>query len=100
MLPSSTAQNIFIILVDASVVAAITAGILMHRPSHPLPWHLFAFGAVLILVGDIVWAIYDSFLQVAPYPSIVDVVYLASAPLFVAGLLLAGRGESVEMGPT
>ncbi len=30
LLPSSSAQNIFIILVDASVVAAITAGTLMH----------------------------------------------------------------------
>ncbi len=28
LLPSSTAQNIFIILVDASVITAITAGIL------------------------------------------------------------------------
>ncbi len=48
---------------------------------------------MFILVDDIVWAIYDSFLQLAPYPSIVDVIYLASAPLFVAGLLLVGRGR-------
>ncbi len=40
LLPSSTVQNVFIVLVDASVVAAIAAGVFMHRPSHSLPWYL------------------------------------------------------------
>src|SRR5215216_4902138 len=41
LLPSPSMQDIFTILVDASVVAAIATGIFMYRPSRSLPWYLF-----------------------------------------------------------
>jgi diguanylate cyclase (GGDEF)-like protein len=91
LLPSAAAQDVFVAFVDASVVTAIAAGILMHRPSYPLPWYLFAVGVGLVFVGDIVWAAY--LLRVgAPYPSVADVFYFAGIAFFVVGLLLIGRG--------
>jgi diguanylate cyclase (GGDEF)-like protein len=92
LLPSTNTQNIFVALIDASVVAMIVAGMLMYKPSHPLPWCLFAFGMVFLAAGDIVWAVYSWGIEY-PYPSIADIFYLASIPLFVVGLLLIGRGE-------
>ncbi len=91
LVPSTTAQNAFTVLFDASVVAAIAAGILIYQPSHPLLWYLFAFGMVLIAAGDAFRHIY--FLNIElPYPSVADVFYIGSLPFFVAGLLLIGRG--------
>ena len=43
LLPSATVQNVFIVLIALTVVAALAAGIRLHRPSHPLPWYLLAF---------------------------------------------------------
>jgi diguanylate cyclase (GGDEF)-like protein len=91
VLPSATAQDVFVTFIDLSVVTAIAAGIFLHRPSHPLPWFLFAFGMGLIFVGDIVWAAY--LLRVgAPYPSVADVLYFAGIAFFMVGLLLIGGG--------
>src|SRR5919199_1170095 len=86
--PSAITQDVFTILADLSMVAAIAAGVLMHRPSHPLPWYLFAIGMTLVAAGDTVWAAYENYL----YPSTADVLYLACIPFFVVGLLLIGRG--------
>ena len=91
LLPSATVQNVFIVLIDSSVLAAIAAGILLHRPSHPRPWYLFAFGSTLVVAGDAFWAI-NSLGTEYLYPSVADVFYVGSIPLFVAGLLLIGRG--------
>ncbi len=40
LLSSTAAQNVFIVLIDASVVVAIMAGIHVHRPKHSLVWRL------------------------------------------------------------
>ena len=92
MLPSATVQDLFVAFINASVVMAIAAGILMHRPSHPLPWYLFAVGMGLVFVGDIVWAAY-LLLVGDPNPSVADGFYFAAIAFFVVGLLLIGRGR-------
>ena len=90
MLPSSSLQNIFNVLVDLCVVAAIVAGIFVHRPRHVLAWYLFAIGMAVMSAGDALWAI--EFLGIEyPYPSLADVLYVGSIPFFVGGLLLIGR---------
>lgn len=55
LLPSPTAQNVFIVLIDLSVVAAIATGIHIHKPNYPLPWHLLASGMVLTGAADGLW---------------------------------------------
>jgi diguanylate cyclase (GGDEF)-like protein len=91
LLPSATAQNVFIVLIDLSGVAAITAGIHTHKPNHPLPWYLLASGMVLTGAADSHWAIYFSNVEI-PHASAADVLYVCSIPCFVAGLLLIGKG--------
>ena len=91
LLPSTTLQNIFVALIDASVVLAILAGTLLHRPRYPLPWYLLASGMVFFVAGDVLWALYLLSTE-NPYPSLADLAYLAGIPFFVVGLLLIGRG--------
>ena len=91
LLPSATAQDVVVVLVDASVVTAIVAGLLMHRPANPLPWYLFAVGMGLVFVGDIVWTVYALRAGV-PYPRVADAFYFCGLALFVVGLLLVGGG--------
>jgi hypothetical protein len=67
LLPSATVQNIFNVLIDLCVVAAIVAGIFMHRPGHALAWYLFAIGMVVMSAGDVLWAI--AFLGIGRYKS-------------------------------
>jgi diguanylate cyclase (GGDEF)-like protein len=88
LLPSATAQNVFVVLVDLSVLAAIVAGILIHRPKPSLPWCLFALGMAAIATADTVWAAYEE----SPYPSMAEVLYLSCIPFFILGLLLICRG--------
>jgi hypothetical protein len=57
LLPSPTAQNVFIVLIDLSGVAAILSGIYIYKPSYPLPWYLLASGTVLSGAADGLWAI-------------------------------------------
>jgi diguanylate cyclase (GGDEF)-like protein len=91
LLPSATTQNVFIVLIDLSGVAAIAAGIHTHKPNYPLPWYLLAGGMVLTGAADSLWAIYFSNVEIPP-ASVADVLYVCSIPCFVAGLLLIGKG--------
>jgi diguanylate cyclase (GGDEF)-like protein len=91
LLPSATTQDVFIVLVDLSSVAAIAAGVRIHKPKYPLPWYLLAGGMVLTGGADGLWAIYFSKVEI-PHASVVDVLYVCSIPCFVVGLLLLGKG--------
>jgi diguanylate cyclase (GGDEF)-like protein len=91
LLPSATTQDVFIVLVDFSGVAAIAAGIRIHKPKCPLPWHLLAGGMVLTAGADGLWAIHFSDGRI-PHASVADVLYVCSIPFFVVGLLLLGKG--------
>ena len=91
LLQSTTVQNLFVALIDASLVLAIIFGIRLHRPTYPLPWYLFASGMVFTVVGDVLWARY-LLSTGSPYPSLADIAYLAGIPFFVVGMLLLGRG--------
>jgi diguanylate cyclase len=91
LLPSATAQNVFIVLIGLTVVAAIAAGIRLHRPRHLLPWYLFAFGMTLAVAGDTFSVIYVLWTKYS-YTVMVDAFYFGSLSLVVAGLLLVGRG--------
>ena len=91
LLPSATAQNVFIVLIALTVVAAIAAGIRLHRPRHFLPWYLFAFGMTLAVAGDTFSVIYVLWTKYS-YTVMVDAFYFGSLSLVVAGLLLVGRG--------
>ncbi|MEV1290581.1 hypothetical protein AB0J06_26280, partial [Micromonospora sp. NPDC049679] len=57
-----------------------------------LPWRLVAGGLAVRLLADGVWTVeYVRNDRVAPFPAFNDLGFLASYPLLIGGLLLAGR---------
>jgi class 3 adenylate cyclase len=74
--------------------AAIVAGVLWHRPSHPLAWLLFAAGQALFALGDVLFGVYDHVLNEDVFPSAADGFYLAGYPALAAGLWLLVRQRS------
>jgi len=82
-------------LIGLSAAVAIVVGVRVHRPSHRLPWMLFAIGQLLFVAGDVLSYNYEKFFGTElPYPAISDVFYLLVYPCLVAGLLLILRRRS------
>jgi diguanylate cyclase (GGDEF)-like protein len=78
-----------------SVVALVTAivGIRRHRPRRTRIWMLFLTGMALRIAGDAMWFLYETVLDMPPFPSPADLLYVASYLPMVAGLafLVSGR---------
>jgi diguanylate cyclase (GGDEF)-like protein len=56
-------------------------------------WAVLCLAQLLFAIGDTVWAIYETILDINPYPSIADLFYLAYYPLFLIGLLYLGQND-------
>jgi len=75
-----------------SSAGAIVAGVLVHRPSHSIPWWLLAIALTLFAAGDATYIILTTMLgQDNPFPSLADVFYLAMYPIAAAGLVILIR---------
>jgi two-component system, cell cycle response regulator len=79
-------------VVSGSAAGAVLAGILIHRPTRPLPWLFVLANQVVYAAGDVTYYVrHDLFHQTA-YPSISDVLYLAHyPPLILAALIFIRR---------
>jgi diguanylate cyclase (GGDEF)-like protein len=76
--------------------AAVVLGVRLHRPAQPAPWLFFAGAQLCSGAGDVLWSVYEEVLHDDPFPSLADVLYLASYPLFTAGLFLLARRRAAE----
>ena len=75
-----------------SSAGAIAAGVLIHRPSHPIPWWLLAVAVTVFAAGDATYIVLTTMLgQENPFPSLADVFYLAMYPIAAAGLVILIR---------
>ena len=82
-------------LIGCSSVAAIVAGILVNRPKHVLSWWLVAVGTATFIAGDTVYDVLTGPMGLQdPFPSVADVLYLCTYPLFAGGLLLFVRART------
>jgi hypothetical protein len=63
-----------------------------------LAWGLIATGQLLYLAGDVSWAFMNDVLNVSPYPSIADFMYLSYFLFFLVGAVILSEGESTLMG--
>ena len=70
-----------------SAVAAIVVGVRLHGPEHATPWYLLAAGLGLFTLGDSIYNANAHVFDVAPFPSVADVAYLAGYPFLCAGLV-------------
>jgi len=66
------------------------------KPMFSMAWVSFSSGLSLWFLGELVWAIYVLFLQVNPFPSFADVLYLSGYfSLFLALFLILKLFQSV-----
>jgi signal transduction histidine kinase len=77
------AQNVLYDVVGVGSSLAIAYAVLLRRPSHPVPWLLFALGNLFFALADIIFSI----LVNPPVPSVADVFYLLGYPLVAGGLV-------------
>jgi len=71
-----------------SGVVAIVAGVLLNRPSRKAPWLLLGAANLSFAVGQLIFLVYGVLKEVLPFPSVADVLYLATYPLYAVGLLI------------
>ncbi|MEV0118359.1 aminotransferase class I/II-fold pyridoxal phosphate-dependent enzyme [Streptomyces sp. NPDC050844] len=67
--------------------AAVLTGVRVHRPAHRWPWWVLAAGLLTFAAGDTYYNVVEEYLHASnPFPSPADALYLATYPLFAAGL--------------
>jgi signal transduction histidine kinase len=92
LLPAG-ARAVLNVVVGASAVAAIAAGIRWHRPGRRLAWWLIAAAQALFVAGDALFSLNDLVLGIEPFPSLADGLYLPGYPVLAAGLALLARSR-------
>jgi diguanylate cyclase (GGDEF)-like protein/PAS domain S-box-containing protein len=71
-----------------SGVVAIVAGVLLNRPARKTPWLLLGAANLSFAAGQLIFLVYGVRKEILPFPSIADVLYLATYPLYAVGLLI------------
>jgi len=81
--------------VGLSAVAATVAGARCHQPDRRAAWYLMAAAESCFIAGDTSYRVLTEVLgQQNPFPSLADLCYLPTYPLFAAALFLFIRGRS------
>ena len=89
LLPSQDVQYTLHLLMVISTLAAIETGVLIHHPSRSLPWHLFAFGLLMYVLGIGTLIYYGIVLGLeSPFPTVADAFFIAAYPCPIVALLL------------
>jgi diguanylate cyclase (GGDEF)-like protein/PAS domain S-box-containing protein len=82
-------------LLGLTGVAGLVTGVLLHRPARRAPWLLLAAGSLCALAGQVLaLASAGPAGRPPPFPSPADACYLASYPLYLAGLALLIRARA------
>src|ERR1700730_17315068 len=82
-------------LIELSGVAAMVAGVYINHPARRTPWLLLAAANLTGTAGAVSPRVHATVTRArVPFPSFADVVFLASCPLYVAGLAMFIRSRS------
>jgi signal transduction histidine kinase len=84
------------VVVGASAVIAIAAGIAWHGPPRRLAWWLIAAAQGLFVAGDALFSVNQLILEIEPFPSLADAFYLAGYPVLATGLALLALSRSAR----
>jgi diguanylate cyclase (GGDEF)-like protein/PAS domain S-box-containing protein len=92
VLPAAQGKLIVWPAIGWSSVAAMAIGVRLHQPAARRAWYLLIAGVTTFIVGDNIYS-FRNFAQhdAVPFPSYVDIAYLAMYPLLIAGLVLLVR---------
>src|ERR1700761_5673326 len=76
-------------LLGLTGVVAIVAGVRIHRPARKVSWLLLAAANLSFVAGQVSFLVATQILhRPMPFPSYADVLYLATYPLYAAGLTI------------
>ncbi len=76
-------------MLGLSGVVAIVAGVVINRPARLAPWLLLGAANLSFATGQLIFLVFaDVLRKPLPFPSIADGLYLATYPLYAAGLLI------------
>jgi diguanylate cyclase (GGDEF)-like protein/PAS domain S-box-containing protein len=76
-------------LFDLSGGLAIVAGVVINRPARKTPWLLLAGATLTLAAGQISFLFLTEVMKTkVPFPSFADGFYLATYPLYAAGMLI------------
>jgi len=93
--PPSAAKLVVWPIIGVASAAAIVLGTRWHRPASPAAWYLLAAAQLSLTAGDTLYNVRVRVLHSGQvFPSIVDLCYLLTYPLLIAGLLLLIRRRS------
>jgi signal transduction histidine kinase len=93
--PPSAAKLVVWPIIGVASATAIVLGTLWHRPASPAAWYLMAAAQISLTAGDTLYNLRVRVLHGGQiFPSIVDLCYLLTYPLLIAGLLLLIRRRS------
>ena len=87
--------------VGLSAVVATLAGVRCHRPARRMAWYLMAAAESCFIAGDTSYRVLTEVLgEKNPFPSLAEVCYLPTYPLFAAALFLfiGGRSRTRDSG--
>jgi len=72
----------------AAVIIAVAASVGL-KQGIGRQWLLLGLGVAMFAVGDVLWAAFELFLEIDPYPSIADIFYTAEYAFFLAAIVMA-----------
>ena len=76
-------------LIGLSGVLGIVAGVVINRPARKAPWLLLAGANLTFAAGQVSFLVLTHIEGAkVPFPSFADVLYLATYPLYAAGMLI------------
>ncbi|GAB6899126.1 GGDEF domain-containing protein [Kineosporia succinea] len=102
-LPRSLGRDGLYTLISCGCVVMFVVGVRRHRPVRARSWWLITAGLVVWAAADLLWAVYTWILDISPFPSPADVLYLTSYVLIAGGFwsfVRARRGENEREGLT
>ena len=76
-------------------MAATVTGVIRNKPRLGIAWYLLAAALFSFIAGDTTYNVLTQFFhEVNPFPSLADLFYLLTYPLFAAGIFLLIRSRS------
>jgi diguanylate cyclase (GGDEF)-like protein/PAS domain S-box-containing protein len=83
-------------MLGLSGVLAIVAGAVINRPARRLPWFLLAAANLSFVAGQVSFLVLTELLKTnVPFPSFADGLYLATYPLYAAGVFIFIRWRTI-----
>lgn len=88
------AQAVVYLGIHVSTLAALVAGVRVHRPRHTRIWYVIIAGHVLYLFADASWYLYQVGLgRTLSFPSVADALFVAAYGVLLVGLGLLVRAH-------